>query len=86
VKDGKSLYDRILEVTTDYLGPAAERFIDRQVQNHLQKQPAELQEEDLQKLIDWIRVAVSVLTDDSGLVREYTARLQELDTKKPSTS
>jgi hypothetical protein len=83
VKDGKYLYDRVIEVTTDYLGPAAERFIDRQVQNHLQKQPTELKEEDLQKLIDWIRVAVSVLTDDSSLVREYTARLQALDSHKP---
>lgn len=84
MRDGKHLYDRIVEVTTDYLGPAAERFIDRQVQNHLQKQPAELNEEDLQKLIDWIRVAVSVLTDDSSLVREYTARLQELNNNNPA--
>jgi len=72
------LYDKVVRVTNVYLGPAADRFIARQVQNHLHKPPEELSRADLLKLIDWIRVAVSLLTDDSEIVEEYAAQLERL--------
>lgn len=72
------LYDKVVRITNVYLGPAADRFIARQVQNHLHKQPEELSRDDLKKLIDWIRVAVSLLTDDSEVIEEYAAQLQRL--------
>ena len=75
------LYDQVVRVTHVYLGPAADRFIDRQVQNHLHKTPEELSEADLLKLIDWIRVAVSLLTDDVEIVEEYAAQLRRLATR-----
>lgn len=77
-----SLYDNVVKVTHVYLGPAADRFIARQVQNHLKKKPEQLSTDDLKKLIDWIRVAVSLITEDSELIEEYTAQLQKLT--KPS--
>ena len=73
-----SLYDKVVRVTHVYLGPAADRFIVRQVQNHLHKEPEDLSEEDLMKLIDWIRAAVSFLTEDSEIVEEYTEQLAKL--------
>lgn len=72
------LYDRVVRITHVYLGPAADRFISRQVQNHLHKEPEDLSAEDLLKLIDWIRVAVSLLTEDSDIIEEYTAQLRRL--------
>lgn len=72
------LYDKVVRVTNVYLGPAAERFIARQVQNHLHKPPEKLSEADLSKLIRWIRAAVSLLTDDSEIVEEYAAQLHKL--------
>lgn len=72
------LYDRVVRVTHVYLGPAADRFIARQVQNHIGKEPAEFTATDLNKLIDWIRLAVSLLTDDSEIIEEYTAQLRRL--------
>jgi len=72
------LYDRVVRITRVYLGPAADRFIGRQVQNHLQKNPQALSSEDLGMLIDWIRVAMSLLTEDSEIIEEYTTQLQEL--------
>ncbi len=80
------LYDRVVRITHLYLGPAADRFIARQVQNHLHKEPQDLSKADLRKLIDWIRVAVSLLTEDSDLIGEYTLQLERLIkpvTKKP---
>jgi hypothetical protein len=73
-----SLYDRVVQVTHVYLGPAADRFIARQVQSHLHKEPEKLSNRDLLKLIDWIRVAVSLLTEDSATIEEYTQQLELL--------
>lgn len=75
-----TLYKQVVRITHVYLGPAADRFIARQVQNHLHKQPDELSKADLEKLIDWVRVAVSLLTEDSAIVEEYIARLKRLAT------
>ncbi|MEO8105192.1 MAG: hypothetical protein ABI602_02545 [Candidatus Saccharibacteria bacterium] len=77
------LYDRVVRITHVYLGPAADRFISRQVQNHLHKEPKDLSGKDLDMLIDWIRVAVSLLTEDSELIEEYTNQLQSLVTEPP---
>lgn len=74
----KNLYTSIVEVTTDYLGPAAKRFIDRQIQNHLEKNPEDLRPGDVSTLIDWIRVSIAFLTEDQKLIEEMTGRLREL--------
>ena len=80
--DKHTFYDEVVRVTHVYLGPAADRFIDRQVQNHLHKQPKDLSQGDLDKLIDWIRAAVSLLTEDSDIVEEYTEQLARLTHQK----
>ncbi len=76
-----TLYDRIVSTTHVYLGPAADRFIDRQIQNHLHKEPEKITASDLTQLIDWIRIAVSLLTDDTEIVEEYISQLEELASK-----
>lgn len=80
---GLSIYDQVVKITHVYLGPAADRFIDRQVQNHLHKSPDQMSKADLLKLIDWIRVAVSLITEDSEIVEEYTDQLRRLATTDP---
>lgn len=82
MNEQSTFYDEVVRITHVYLGPAADRFIDRQVQNHLHKQPKELSQSDLDKLIDWIRAAVSLLTEDSEIVEEYTEQLTRLSHKK----
>ena len=72
------LYDKLIRLTHVYLGPAADRFISRQIQNHLNKEPRDLTREDLLQLIDWIRVTVSLLTDDNEVVEEYIAQVRNL--------
>lgn len=72
------LYDQVVRVTHVYLGPAADRFISRQAQNHLHKPPEKMTRKDLLMLIDWIKVAVSLLTDDGEIVEEYAAQLYKL--------
>jgi hypothetical protein len=77
-----TLYGRVVRVTHVYLGPAADRFISRQVQNHIHKDPENLSQEDLGKLIDWIRVTVSLLTEDSEVIEEYIQQLISLSKSK----
>jgi len=76
------LYDKVVRITNVYLGPAAERFIVRQVESHLHKNPEKLSKADLQQLIAWIRLAVSLLTDDSEIVDEYVGQLEKLAATK----
>lgn len=75
---GSKLYDKVVRITHVYLGPAAERFIARQVENHLHKSPEQLTSADLVGLIDWIKAVVSLLTEDNEIVEEYAAELQKL--------
>lgn len=77
-RHNSSVYDQVVRVTHVYLGPAADRFIARQVENHLHKPPKQLSQADLVSLIDWIRVVVSLLTEDGDIVEEYTNELQKL--------
>lgn len=70
------LYKQVVEITNDYLGPASERFITRQIENHLKKQPESLQKKDLQSLIVWISLAMNLLIDDKKIVDEYITSLQ----------
>lgn len=79
-----TLYTEVVRITHIYLGPAADRFIARQVQNHLHKEPDELSQSDLLKLIDWVRVAVSLITEDSQIIEEYIERLKALTTEETS--
>jgi hypothetical protein len=77
----QSLFRQIVRISYVYLGPAADRFVTRQIVNHLQKQPDKLQSGDLPELIDWIRLAMGFLTEDQAIVNAYIARLQALQRK-----
>lgn len=72
------LYEGIVEVTRDYLGPAADRFIARQIVSHLQKQPEELTRDDMRKLINWLKLSMAFLTNDEKLIDQYVEQLQEI--------
>lgn len=74
------LYAEVIAVTSDYLGPAAPRFIDRQIANHLSKIPGQLTPKDMPVLINWMRSALALLTEDSKIVSEFTERLRDLTT------
>lgn len=73
-----TVYEQTVRTTRTYLGPAAERFIERQVKNHLDKEPEKLTAADIAQLIDWIRISVSFLTEDSLMIEEYIDQLRQL--------
>jgi uncharacterized protein YegL len=73
-----SLYDEVVTITYTYLGPAADRFVVRQIRNHLQKDPSELQRKDLRQLIDWIQLAMRLISNDAETIDHYIADLETL--------
>jgi hypothetical protein len=77
IKNG-TLYSQVTSITEEYLGPAAERFVSRQISFHLGKQPQELTSADLPKFIEWSRVTLGLLTEDPDIVNEYVRKLNEL--------
>ena len=76
-----SLYLKVVQITDHYFGPPADRFIRRQIENHLNKNPEELVTSDLKELTDWIEMSMAVLTDDHRVIGEYLAKLQSLTSR-----
>ena len=75
---GKSLYKQLNVVMEDYLGPAGDRFLSRQISFHLKKDPEMLTKADLPKLKEWIKVSLALLTEDKNLVDECMVRIEKL--------
>lgn len=74
----QNLYDDVVTITYDYLGPAADRFVVRQIRNHLRKNPEELQPKDLRKLMDWIQLAMRLISSDAQAIDRYMSDLNAL--------
>jgi hypothetical protein len=73
-----TLYGQAVDITREYLGPAADRFISRQIENHLHKKPENLKKGDLKDLLVWINLAMNVLIADRSLVEDYLQKLNRL--------
>lgn len=75
---GGKLYDEVVAITHQYLGPAADRFVSRIIQSHLHKAPDRLQYKDLKDLITWFSLAMSFLSNDPVIAKEFEAKLRAL--------
>jgi hypothetical protein len=76
------LYKSIVGITEDYLGPAAPRFIDRQISFHLNKTPKDVDYADIPKLTEWVKVSIALLTEDREMVDDFAKRIGDLASKK----
>lgn len=73
-----TLYQQTVRVTEDYLGPAGERFIRRQISTHLNIEPESLDRKNMTKLIDWSRIAFAMLTNNAKDIESFTQDLKSL--------
>lgn len=71
-----NFYEEVVNITHEYFGPAADRFVNRQIRNHLHIQPEQLRQRDLANLIVWISLAMALLIDDQNLINEYVTNLK----------
>ena len=79
---GQTLDREIARIAEDYFGPAAPRFINRITINHLGKEPRQITAQDLPELIRWIKLTVSMMTEETATIDEFIARLNALAGKK----
>jgi hypothetical protein len=79
-----NLYEEVVTITYDYLGPAADRFVVRQIRNHLKKDPEQLRHKDLRQLIDWIQLAMRLISNDTDIIDRYVEELELLARDKHS--
>jgi hypothetical protein len=73
-----SLYNKVVKITSEYLGVSADRFISRSIVDHLNKKPEKLKIPDLIELLNWIKPAMGILTEDSLLVDKYLREMNKL--------
>ena len=59
------LYDEVVEVAKPYLGPAAGKFISRQIKGHLGIEDAQLEPQHLEELAKWVKSSGGMLMDDA---------------------
>jgi len=68
-------YTKIVAIISESLGPASERFVNRQISFHLEKKPEDLTKEDVTKMAEWIRAPLNLLTSDTSLVDDVVNRI-----------
>ncbi len=72
-------YKQVISIVNDYLGPASERFVKRQIEFHLNKQnPEDLTKEEVLKLAESTSTALSLLTKDKQSVKDVSTRISKL--------
>lgn len=73
-----TLYKKAVRVSEEYLGPAGERFIRRQIATHLHIEPERLDKDKLSQLVDWSSIAFALVTNNDDDVDSFTKDLKAL--------
>ena len=71
----KNIYQRVVLTSAEYLGPAAERFIRRQITTHLGKRPEDITAKDISELTNWVKLTFAMLTENHALVEAFAEDL-----------
>lgn len=58
-----TLYEKVIDVSKPYLGPAAEQFIGRQCKSHLKIEPNGLGPGHLKDLAKWVQNSGALIMD-----------------------
>jgi hypothetical protein len=73
-----ALYDDVLAVSREYLGPAAERFLSRQISERLDLPSKEdLAAHHMEELAKWCQSSGSLYLDDAKAA-EYASKVKRL--------
>lgn len=78
IQKNGSLYRKAVRVSEEYLGPAGERFIRRQISTHLHIEPERLDKSKLSQLVDWSSIAFALVTSNEDDIDSFTQDLKAL--------
>lgn len=71
-------FRQIVTVTEKYLGPASERFIRRQIEFHLEKEPENITYQDMDKLKNNVGIALGLLVNDKAIVDQAIFDIEKI--------
>ena len=72
-----TLYDDVLNVAKDYMGPTAERFVNRQLNRYLDIEPHQLTEQHLKELAKWCCTSGKLVMRDKW-AQEFSSKIEAL--------
>lgn len=75
-------YQKVTAICEEYLGPAGERFIRRQIKTHLNIEPEEITKSNLNELANWASLTFAVLTNNADEVDEFAKKLSSIAREK----
>jgi len=71
------LLKKVIEITQEYLGPASERFIRRQITGHLKTTPESLSSEHLEELANWVYISAKLIIEEEK-AKELSEKIRVL--------
>ena len=74
-----TLYDDVLTIAQFYLGPAAKRFMTRQITGHLNTTTENLAPQHLDELAKWCYVSSKLVIDETK-AQEFSQKVKALGT------
>jgi hypothetical protein len=72
------LYQEALQIANIFLGPASERFLERQIRRNLNKDPEALTKTDIPELAKWVSVSIGPSVADPKIADEFRRKLLAL--------
>jgi len=72
-----ALYENAVSMARGYLGPAAQKFIDRQISTHLNIKGTDLAPQHLEELARWCYTSGKLVIDD-GKAKEFADKVKAL--------
>ena len=74
----ENFYDKTVFIVQDYLGPAAVRFVDKQISFHLNREDKRIEKDEVMRVNEWMRVGLGLITQDKNLVNECFSRIEAI--------
>lgn len=71
------LYDDVVNLAKTYMGPAAQKFVDRQIKGHLEVDKAQLDSSHLEELAKWCYTSGKLLMDE-GKAQDFSQKVKAL--------
>jgi hypothetical protein len=72
-----AVYDDLIAISKNYLGPAAAKFVDRQIIGHLGIDSSQLTSSHMEDLAKWCYISGKLLMDEAE-AKEYSEKIKGL--------
>ncbi len=71
------LYDDVVKIAKDYIGPAGQKFTDRQISSHLGLSPSAISNKNMEELAKWCFISGKMLIGDDK-AKEFSEKVKAL--------